>query len=235
VYRCKLQGNSIDVMETFGKFVIFKTDILGQVTHRQAILLGTLNGMSKMEGYCYAFNKTLAGLLYCSVDSLQRDLNVLETKGLIKRVIIRNEKGEVVKRRIYVVDSATTPTADLRIPSPQDCEEGSPQDCDIYKDKPNKDTEKDKNINKESVFNELYEMYGRKVKKAEAFKAFMKINPSLYETIKTNIPFFIVENKELRFRPHFSSYLNGKRWEDEVLAEIPKPIISKNVATLNDD
>jgi len=121
-------------MESIGKFVIFQTSILEKVTHRQAILIGTLNGMSKREGYCYATNKTLSGLLNCSIDSLQRDLNYLETNNFIKRVITRNEKNQIIDRKIYVIDSSCTLTAEMRIPSPQKSEEGSPQNCDSNKD-----------------------------------------------------------------------------------------------------
>jgi hypothetical protein len=122
-------------MESIGKFVIFQTSILEKVTHRQAILIGTLNGMSKREGYCYATNKTLSGLLNCSIDSLQRDLNYLETNNFIKRVITRNEKNQIIDRKIYVIDSSCTLTAEMRIPSPQKSGEDSPQKCDSNKDK----------------------------------------------------------------------------------------------------
>jgi hypothetical protein len=122
-------------MESIGKFVIFQTSILEKVTHRQAILIGTLNGMSKREGYCYATNKTLASLLQCSIDSLQRDLNYLETNNFIKRVITRNEKNQIIDRKIYVIDSSCTLTAEMRIPSPQKSGEDSPQKCDSNKDK----------------------------------------------------------------------------------------------------
>jgi hypothetical protein len=122
-------------MESLGKFVIFQTSILEKVTHRQAILIGTLNGMSKREGYCYATNKTLSALLNCSIDSLQRDLNFLENNGFIKRLITRNENNQIVDRKIYVIDNSYTLTAELRIPSPQKSEEGSPQNCDSNKDK----------------------------------------------------------------------------------------------------
>jgi hypothetical protein len=122
-------------MEESGKYVIFYTVLLEKLTHRQAILFGVLNGMAIKEGYCYASNKTLAKIMNCSVDSIQRDLNIMAKSNYIKREIIRNENGEVVNRKIYLLYSASPLTAGMRIPSPQNCEEGSPQNCDINKDK----------------------------------------------------------------------------------------------------
>lgn len=224
-------------MDTFGKFVIFKTDVLKNVTHRQAILIGTLNGMSKMEGYCYASNKTLSGLLNCSIDSLQRDLNALENKNLIKRVIIRNDKGEIVKRKIYVVDTAPTLTAELSIPSPQNCEEGSPQNCDIYKDKYNN---KDNNIT--ISFEALWSLYTKKGNKLKSIECFNNLKKSEISAVAEHIPIYIknhIDNDKMEFLPHFTTYLRGKRWNDNLpysdKSSLNKTLVSKNVATLNDD
>jgi SOS-response transcriptional repressor LexA len=227
-------------METLGKFVIFKTEILALVTHRQAILLGTLNGMSKMEGYCFATNKTLSSLLHCSVDSLQRDLNALEKKELINRVITRNEKGEVINRRIYVNDtirkSATTPTAELHITSPQNCEEGSPQDCDIYKD----NTNKDNNIN--IMFDKLWTLYTKKGNKLKSIESFNNLKKSEISAAAEHIPKYIqnhIDNDKMEYLPHFTTYLRGKRWNDNFpysqKSIVPDSFIIKNKATLNDD
>jgi hypothetical protein len=93
-------------------------------------------------------------------------------------------------------------------------------------------------INKEINFELLWDLYGKKVAKEAAIKSFSKINPSLYEKIKSKIPFFKAEYPDPKFRPNFATFLNGKRWEDEFSKETIKaaqPFESKNVATLNDD
>lgn len=71
-------------------------------------------------------------------------------------------------------------------------------------------------------FNQFWAAYPRKVKKQEAMKAFSKISKKeeLLERILKAIeqqkqtPQWVKQNGE--FIPHPSSWLNGRRWEDEV-------------------
>lgn len=111
-------------MQELGKYVIIYTDMLEKLTYRQAILFGVLNGMAVKESYCYARNKTLSKILNCSEDSIQRDLNVLQKLKYIHREIERNDKMEVVSRKIYTLTATLhlPLTAELRIPSPLNCD-----------------------------------------------------------------------------------------------------------------
>lgn len=90
-------------------------------------------------------------------------------------------------------------------------------------------------INTIEIFENLWDLYGKKVAKDVAFKSFKKINPSLYSVIKKNIPFFVAEHRDIKYRPNFATYLNGKRWEDHLIAEVPQPFQLRNIATLDDD
>lgn len=73
-----------------------------------------------------------------------------------------------------------------------------------------------------SKFDAAWSLYPRKVGKGDAKKAWAKINPTddLFERIMQAIS----EQKESqawtkekgRFIPHFATWLNGERWEDEV-------------------
>lgn len=110
-------------------FVMFPTRYLETLTPRQSILMGVLIGMAKKEGYAYPSNQTLSNIINVSVDSIQRDLQYLEENNYIIRQIIRNEKKEIVDRRIFIKDlTAELPiplTAELRLPSPQNCDNNS--------------------------------------------------------------------------------------------------------------
>ena len=107
-------------------FVMFPTRYLETLTPRQSILMGVLIGMAKKEGYAYPSNQTLSTIINVSVDSIQRDLQYLEENKYILRQIIRNEKKEIVDRRIYIndltADLQLPLTAELRLPSPQNCD-----------------------------------------------------------------------------------------------------------------
>ena len=75
-------------------------------------------------------------------------------------------------------------------------------------------------INKEYIdrFDDFWKHYPRKVSKPNALKAWLKLKPD-DELTKTIISAIYRQNlfaKDEQFIPHPASWLNGKRWEDEV-------------------
>lgn len=85
-----------------------------------------------------------------------------------------------------------------------------------------KEESNNKQNNNLTVFNEFWELYNKKQNKEDSIKAFKKIKSSEYELIKNHIPIFVKQFKDKQFQPYFSTYLNKKRWQDEV--EVKKPI-----------
>lgn len=94
--------------------------------------------------------------------------------------------------------------------------------------KPNR-KEKNKNrIEKEYIvkdFEEFYAMYPRKVNKDAAFKIWEKINPDdklkevILNNLKQQIAFYgwdKLKSKDTKYVPHPSTWLNKKRWKDEI-------------------
>jgi len=90
-----------NVNEEASKFIIFESAVLDCINHRQAILLGLLNGMAKKQGYAYIKNSTICTMLKASASSVKSDLKLLEELKYIRREVIRNDKNEVIQRRIY--------------------------------------------------------------------------------------------------------------------------------------
>lgn len=111
-------------------FVMFPSKYLDVLSARKCILMGVLIGLSKREGYAYPSNQTLSKIMNVSVDSIQRDLQSLEESNYIKREVERNDKKEIVSRKIYVLDL----TADLRLPLTADLRLPSPHECGSNKD-----------------------------------------------------------------------------------------------------
>ena len=74
--------------------------------------------------------------------------------------------------------------------------------------------------NKEYIdrFDTFWKHYPRKVSKPNALKAWLKVKPDdeLTKTIISAISRQNLSAKEEQFIPHPASWLNGKRWEDEV-------------------
>ena len=78
------------------------------------------------------------------------------------------------------------------------------------------------NINSLNIdlFNSLWNIYPRKEKKQYALECFVRLDPSpdLVQTIRLGIERAKKSKnwRDRQFIPHFSTYLNQRRWEDEI-------------------
>ena len=191
--------------EELGMFVLFPTNYLEHMTPRQAVLMGMLIGMSKRSGYAYPSNKTIGTILNMTTITVQRELAILEEKGFLTRQLIRDDNNQVVSRRIYPhIKTDTTLISNLIPPSYQDC--NSNKDNTI-------------SINDKYTFDYFWELYKKKGVKETAKKAFKKLNDSEKDLLVTFIPKYIEHHTKadkIDFLPHFSTFLNQKRWNDEL-------------------
>ena len=83
-------------------------------------------------------------------------------------------------------------------------------------------------------FNEVWNLYNKKLNKDESLSAFKKIKSSEYEVIKNHIPNFVKTFKDKQYQPYFSTYLNKKRWQDEVDTKQPVQPRLERRATLDE-
>lgn len=90
-------------------------------------------------------------------------------------------------------------------------------------------------LNKETIFEELWNLYDKKVSREASFKSFKNVPLKEYDEIRNNIPLFIKQFSDKQFQPHFSTYLNGKRWQDQLKSVPSQTFMIKNRANLNDD
>jgi len=217
------------------KYIIFQSIILDDLNHRQAILMGLLNGMAKKGGYAYLKNYTICELLKASESTVKRDLQLLEQMGYIRREVIRNEKKEVIQRRIYPMvkyDTEGGGNPDTEGMGQTDTEGGC-QDDTI-------DSNKDININNSIYdFENVWAMYLRTGNKKTSEKIWKDIKQKDKEAILKHIPVYIKNHKDndkVSFIPHFTTYLNQRRWEDDLPYKVIKNTFEfKNKATLDDD
>jgi DNA-binding Lrp family transcriptional regulator len=221
--------------EEVSKFIIFESSILDDLNHRQAILMGLLNGMAKKEGYAYLKNATICELLKASESTVKRDLQLLEQMGYIRREVIRNEKKEVIQRRIYPMvkfDTKGGGNPDTEGMCQTDTKGGGQIDTI--------DNNKDININNNIYdFENAWSLYGKVGNKQTSKKKWKDIKQKDKESILKHIPVYIKNHKDndkLSFIPHFTTYLNQRRWEDNLpYKEINNTFEFKNIATLDDD
>ena len=115
-------------------FIIFDTDILKKLNHRQAILYGLIVSMSNKKNYAYMQNSTICEIMNCSIGSLKEDLKILESNNFIQREVIRNSNNEVVERKIYPMYKMNTEGGYKKDTEGMDKKDTYPMDknCTIY-------------------------------------------------------------------------------------------------------
>ena len=68
------------------------------------LLYGEITALATAEGYCWANNAYFMELYGVSDRTVSRWINDLSKKGYISREVIRDDKGEVKERRLYIND-----------------------------------------------------------------------------------------------------------------------------------
>lgn len=207
-------------------FIMFPSHLMETLNPTDCIMMGLLISLAKRDGYAYPSNKMLEEFFQCSTDKIGRILNNLETGGYIKREIVKDSNNQIVSRKIYPLSalmqipirkSADTLSANeelplsanLGIPYPQKC-----GDIDII----NYNSNKDINII-DSIFNELWDFYGKRGNKKTSHALFQKLSKNDLEAIRKHLPSYVdnhKQNNKLEFLPHLTTYIRQRRWEDSL-------------------
>lgn len=73
-----------------------------ELKYPERLLYGEITALSGKEGYCFATNKYFAELYHVIPGTISRWVNHLERLGFIKTEIIKDERNQILERRIYV-------------------------------------------------------------------------------------------------------------------------------------
>jgi len=68
----------------------------------EKLLYGEITCLSNKKGYCWANNNYFAELFNVTPETVSRWISGLDKKGYIKREIIKDEKGQVKERKLYI-------------------------------------------------------------------------------------------------------------------------------------
>ena len=71
----------------------------------ERLLYGEITALCNKEGYCFASNRYFADLYRVSISTISRWISHLAEIGSIDVKIIKNEKNEVIERRIYIIEN----------------------------------------------------------------------------------------------------------------------------------
>ena len=185
-------------------------------------LLLIISSLCAKEGYCYASNEYLASLFNERQETISRKLNKLQEKGYLKidsekvGCLTKNREIRLTKKSI-AIDKKINRTIDQNVKhnNISNINNTSINNKEIYKER----------------FEEFYQAYPKHLKKAEVEKWFYKNKPdeTLFKTIMTQLEKFkdSKEWKQTQYIPYPSTWLNQKRWEDEIKtqADIDKEIL----------
>lgn len=90
-----------------GYYAIIPSTILfnEKIKSNEKLLYAVITVLSNKEGYCYASNGYLARLLNAQPHTISKWVSHLKELGFVCLDIIRNDKGEIIQRRIYPNDT----------------------------------------------------------------------------------------------------------------------------------
>jgi len=69
---------------------------------------------------------------------------------------------------------------------------------------------------KERQFERFWDLYDKKVAKDTAVRKFMKLSTSEIRDLMAQLPLFVAATPDKQYRPHPTTFINQKRWKDEI-------------------
>lgn len=191
-----------------------------QLTPNAKLLYGEITALCHQEGFCWAGNQYFADLYEVSKTSISTWIGNLKDAGHITVEMNYKEGSKhILNRYIRILgegiqENLDTPTRKLNDPIQENLRD-------------NNTVNNTKNITPNNIgdFDSFWRFYPRKAGKEAARKAWAKLRPDehIMQLILDNVR-ERVEKGEWRkdnqsYILHASTYLNQKRWEDEVLEQ----------------
>ena len=191
-----------------------------RLTPNAKLLYGEITALCHQEGYCWAGNQYFADLYEVSKTSISTWIGNLKDAGHITVEMNYKEGSKhILNRYIRILgegiqENLDTPTRKLEHPIQEN-----------LRDNNTVNTTKNITVNNIGDFDSFWTFYPRKAGKEAARKAWAKLRPDqhIMQMILDNVR-ERVEKGEWRkdnqsYILHASTYLNQKRWEDEVLEQ----------------
>ena len=189
-----------------------------RLTANAKLLYGEITALCYQEGYAWAGNQYFADIYEVHKNSISAWIGNLKEAGHITvQMNYREGSKHILSRHIRlfgegIQDNLHTPTRKLDDPIQENCGDNSTINTTI-----------NTTVNSIGDFDAFWKFYPRKASKDAARKAWNKLNPdqNIMKMIGDNVR-ERVEKGEWRkdnqsFILHASTYLNQKRWEDEVV------------------
>lgn len=168
-------------------------NVVTDITATQKAILIALADRADEDGFCYPSYDDICRRSCASRKTLISTLKVLEELTLITR------HRRYSQSTIYRVNI-----------TPMDRSKMTPMD----RSKITSLTTNESSINNHKEFEEFWAGYPRKTNKAKAKTAFDRLSPKDRKAAKEALAFY-PWSTEQRFIPHATTWIHGRRWEDE--------------------
>lgn len=212
------------------KYAVITADVLydKRLTPRQKLLVATISNLSNEKGYCWASNKYFSEIMGCNERSIQRDLTVLDTLGILGRVIQLDQNGQFKMRVLTINDYADIPTNQTnKINHTTNMSDGGDKfdtrgyDTNVVHN--NKDI-KNKDINNRYIlvenenFEQFWNMYDRKEGKQAAMREWDKLTQNEQALVLEHAKKYVAARAKL-YRAKPEKYLREKMFYDDIVQE----------------
>ena len=182
------------------------------------LLFAEITALCNKEGYCWASNQYFADLYEVDKTTVSGWIGQLKTRGYLTVQLEYKEGSKQILNRYMKINGEGIDEI-INTPLQKDVD---PID---QKTKVNTKTNTKTNIKVNTIgdFDSFWRFYPRKAGKEAARKAWLKLRPDVHimqmiaDNVKERVDKGEWRKDNQSFILHASTYLNQKRWEDEVL------------------
>jgi hypothetical protein len=198
------------------KFMAMAIDAKIANSGQKFVLVMLANHCNDHTRQCNPSQKLLAEECSMGLSTLKRHIASLEEAGYVETVNVFKDNVQKPNQYLLKFDTspnrATPPSKSGYSPSPD------------WATEPEVKTRIEPVVQKDPLFVEFWKAYPRKTNKDFAEKVFakLKVDEALLTKMITAIYVqnkSVWKDKEQQYIPHPSTWLNGKRWEDEIVAK----------------
>lgn len=227
VSNIKIEADGDIIFTTVGKYKLFYS--YGSIGMDAYLLYSHLQFTARLQGTnsVGANNKYLRQGLSWGKDRLQKAKNLLNDLGIIENIVRKRENGTISGH--YIVVKTTTkvglePSSDPEI-HPVDSPDGGSQEPNALTNnrnaltnKPNAYPQSKKVLTvKCELFEKWYDLYDKKVSRANAEKLWNKLSSADKDSCLNVVNAYVASTPDKQYRKQPDTYLRNNCWEDEII------------------
>ncbi|MFZ4894651.1 helix-turn-helix domain-containing protein [Plantibacter sp. Mn2098] len=218
------------------------------ITGPQKFVLVALADMADEESSCYPGQPRLAQMTGFSVATVRRALDKLEDRGLIEREHRHGAFGYRTSDRYHLkLDVSVAEPLPLTVPTGHSAFKADSPSLPLTQSIPTSHSDGAVEPSVEppeeppvviDPFERFWKVYPRKVKKADAKRAYRKaLKVATPEEILAGLAAYTktIQGKEPEFIAHASTWLNGERWDDDYGVAAPTSAYDRSKEFRRDD